>query len=50
MNENLEQLRYRKDQEKRQEDLEKLKFNHKMQHDQMYETMAKTHEELQRMK
>ncbi|CDW75955.1 UNKNOWN [Stylonychia lemnae] len=50
MNENMEQLRQKREQEKRQDDQEKFKFNSKNQHDQMYESLAKTHEELQKMK
>lgn len=50
MNDNLEQLRYRREQEKRQEEEEKHKFNSKLQHDHMYERMAKDHEENLKLK
>lgn len=50
MNENLEQLRYRREQEKRLEEDDKNKFNSKLHHDQMYEKMAKDHEEMMKQK
>jgi hypothetical protein len=33
MTDNLEQLRYKREQEKRQEELERAKFNEKVHHD-----------------
>ena len=40
----------RKNKEQMIEEIEKQKFNNKVQHDEMYEQISKTQEELQRQK
>ncbi len=42
MQENLDQLRMKREREKQQEFEEKIKFNSKVQHDVMYEQFSKT--------
>ncbi len=42
MQDNLDQLRMKREREKQQEFEEKIKFNSKVQHDVMYEQFSKT--------
>lgn len=48
MQENMDQLQYKRELEKRQHEMDKDQFNRKIQHDNMYEKLAKDHEDSQK--